>query len=145
MNRNISWLRASGLGVHVDAVLAGDLIPYPPDSQVFAPGTAGGEPPQWMPAARQLSDERRAAAAVWQLAAAGAAALHDVVPNAHVVYGTGGWTQAPGWTRLKTTVARTPYRVLAEPELTALGAAHLGLPGPIAPLVQHTAITGGRR
>ena len=134
LDRNMAWLRRSGPGAQINAILAGDLVPPPPHPRVFLPGAEGGEAPHWTPAARHLSDQQRAAAAVWQLAKAGAAALHNLAPDTPVIYSTGGWTRAPGWMRLKVAAAGRPYRLLAEPELTALGAAHLALPGPIAPV-----------
>ncbi|GAA4127097.1 hypothetical protein GCM10022416_01460 [Actinomadura keratinilytica] len=140
LQRNMSWLRDSGLAAHLDAVLAGDLAPPPPDSRIFVPGAEGGEPPRWTPAARNLTDEQRAAAAVWQLARAGASALRGLAPDAKAVYGTGGWTRSPGWMRLKAAAVGAPYRVLAEPELAALGAAQLTLPGPITPVAVHETI-----
>ncbi|MDT3442283.1 MULTISPECIES: FGGY family carbohydrate kinase [unclassified Pseudofrankia] len=144
LDRNISWLRRSGLGVQVDTVLAAGLAPPPPGPQVFVPGTAGGEAPRWTAAARRLSDERRAAAAVWELAVVGAAALRGLAPGAQVIYCAGGWTRAPGWMRLKAAAAGAPYRVLAEQELSALGAAQLCLPGPITPVAVHEAIPRSR-
>jgi xylulokinase len=134
LDRNISWLRTSGLGAQVNAILAGDLAPPPPGPQVFVPGAAGGESPMWTAMARKMSDDTRAAAAMSQLAADGVAALRGLAPDARVIYGTGGWTRSPGWMRLKATAANVPYRVLAEPELTALGAAQLTLPGQAAPV-----------
>lgn len=134
LHRNMSWLRRAGLGGHVDAVLAGNHAPALPRSPIFIPGGEGGEDPAWASAADALPDDARAAAAVWQLAAAGAAALRHLAPEADVMYAAGGWTRAPGWMRLKTSAAAVPYRVPAEPELTALGAAHLALPGAIAPV-----------
>ena len=136
LDRNVSWLRSSGLGGLVDAVLTSHLPPAPSGPEVFVAGAEGGGAPRWTSAAGQLSDERRAAAAVWQLATAGAA-KHDQAPGADVIYGAGGWTRAPGWMRLKAAAAGTAYSVLAEPELSALGAAQLSLPGPIAPLTVH--------
>ncbi|MFG2350346.1 FGGY family carbohydrate kinase [Streptomyces phaeochromogenes] len=139
LDRNMSWLRSTGLGAQVDAVMAGTLAAPPPGPQVFVPGAAGGEAPRWTPTAWKLSDELRAAAAVLQLAEAGAVALRRLAPDAQVIYGAGGWTRAPGWMQLKAAAARAPYRVLAEPELSALGAAQLTLPGPTAPVAVHEA------
>ncbi|MEZ7125683.1 FGGY family carbohydrate kinase [Nonomuraea sp. AD125B] len=134
LDRNMTWLRDNGLGPCLDAVLAGRLVAERPDRPVFAPGAAGGEPPRWTPAAADLSAEARAAGAAWQLAQAGATALRALAPDAEAAYAAGGWTRAPGWMRLKAAAAGLPYRILAEPELSALGAAHLCLPGPIAPV-----------
>lgn len=144
LDRNMSWLRSSGLGAQVGAVLADGLASAPPDPEVFVPGAGGGEAPRWTPAAWRLSDELRAATAVWQLATAGAAAVRGLAPGAEVIYGAGGWTRAPGWMRLKAAAVNVPYRVLAEPELSALGAAQLSLPGPIAPVAVHEVIPGLR-
>ncbi|MET8992865.1 FGGY family carbohydrate kinase [Nonomuraea wenchangensis] len=134
LDRNMTWLRDNGLGTCLDAVLASRLSVERPDRPVFAPGAAGGEPPRWTPAAADLSAESRAAGAAWQLAQAGAAALRALAPDAEAAYAAGGWTRAPGWMRLKAAAAGLPYRILAEPELSALGAAHLCLPGPVAPV-----------
>ena len=133
LDRNISWLRGHGLRTQVDAVLSGTRTPPPPGPQVFVPGAAGGEAPQWTPEAGRLTDEQRAAAAVWQLAVDAAAVLRRLAPDAPAIYGTGGWTRAAGWMRFKAaTIA--PYRITIEPELTALGAAQLAAPGPVAPV-----------
>ncbi|MBT2233699.1 FGGY family carbohydrate kinase [Nonomuraea sp. NEAU-A123] len=134
LDRNMSWLRGAGLAPHLDAVLAGDLTVTPPGAHVFVPGAEGGEAPRWTPAAERLSSEQRAAGAVWQLARAGTTALRRLAPEAQVVYAAGGWTHSPGWMRLKAATAGLPYRVLVEPELSALGAAQLSLPGPIRPV-----------
>ncbi|MEU6796721.1 FGGY family carbohydrate kinase [Nonomuraea wenchangensis] len=135
LDRNMTWLRDNGLGACLDAVLEGRLVVERPDDRpVFVPGAAGGEPPRWTPAAADLPAEARAAGAAWQLALAGAAALRALAPEAEAAYAAGGWTRAPGWMRLKAAAAGLPYRILAEPELSALGAAHLCLPGPVAPV-----------
>ncbi|MEU6731161.1 FGGY family carbohydrate kinase [Nonomuraea wenchangensis] len=135
LDRNMTWLRDNGLGACLDAVLEGRLVVERPDDRpVFVPGAAGGEPPRWTPAAADLPAEARAAGAAWQLALAGAAALRALATDAEAAYAAGGWTRAPGWMRLKAAAAGLPYRILAEPELSALGAAHLCLPGPVAPV-----------
>lgn len=46
---------------------------------------------------------------------------------------------------MRLKAAATPYRVLAEPELSALGAALLSLSGPIVPVPVHEVIPGSCR
>jgi xylulokinase len=129
----VSWLRSCGLSAEVDAVLSGDLRPRALSAPVFIPGAEGGGIPAWTAAADRLTGDQRAAAAVWQLAAAGGDKVRRLAPDAQVVYGAGGWARAPGWMRLKALTCGVPYRVLAEPELAALGAAQLALPESTAP------------
>ncbi|MEH1015600.1 FGGY family carbohydrate kinase [Micromonospora sp. CPCC 206060] len=125
LDRNVSWLRRHGLGPAVDAVVAGKVTPA--DAGLFLPGDEGGGEPRWAPAAHGLSDAERAFAAIHRLALVGAEALGRLAPEAEAVYAAGGWTRAPGWMRLKASATGMPYWVLAEPELTALGAAQLCL------------------
>jgi xylulokinase len=129
LDRNVAWLQRSGLGEAVDAILAGKVIPAATELEVFVPGAEGGHEPRWTADARGLTDEARAAAALHQLAMAGALALRRIAPRAGVVYGAGGWTRAAGWMRHKASCVGAAYRVLLEPELSALGAAQLCLVG----------------
>ena len=139
LDRNMSWLRKSNPGNVVDAVLDGTLTAILGDGDVFVPGAEGGAEPHWTAAAARLTDGERITAAVLELAAAGAATLHRLAPAATTVYAAGGWTRAPGWMRLKATAAQLPYRVLQEPELTALGAAQLCLGDrPLVPVIDRT-------
>jgi len=134
LDRNMSWLRSCGLSAEVDAVLSGDLQPGALSAPVFVPGAEGGGTPTWTAAADRLTAEQRAAAAVRQLATAGADKVRKLAPDAQAVYGAGGWARAPGWMHLKAVAMGLPYRVLAEPELAALGAAQLALPESTAPV-----------
>jgi len=137
LDRNISWLRSCGLSAEVDAVLSGDLRPGALSAPVFVPGAEGGGTPTWTAAADRLTGDQRAAAALWQLATAGADKVRKLAPDAQLVYGAGGWARAPGWMHLKALACGVPYRVLAEPELVALGAAQLALPHSPAPVAGH--------
>ena len=59
---------------------------------------------------------------------AGAEAVEAVSSRLHrrpVVYAAGGWTRSPGWISIKQSVTDIRLRVIAEPEVTAVGAALL--------------------
>lgn len=127
--RNMQW--ASQDPAVADALkrmISGDMAP---DgyllSPAFVPGAVGGLPPRYDTHA-PADPVSRASAVLGALAELGGRAIADIQVLARPgapIYTVGGWARSPGWIEAKQTVTGTTARIIAEPEVTAVGAALL--------------------
>ncbi|MEV7090478.1 FGGY family carbohydrate kinase [Streptomyces sp. NPDC093085] len=127
--RNMQWAsRDPDVARALGRLISGDLKPDSSlHSGTFRPGAAGGRPPSYTPDA-PTAPLSRASAVLGALAALGGRAVARVqsltAPGAPV-YSAGGWARSPGWVEVKEAVTGRAARTIAEPEVTAVGAALL--------------------
>lgn len=129
LNRNIAWAaRDPAVALRIQELLAGSVAPLPVlESGFFVPGQRGGGRPAYAPDAP--SDPRvRASAVLGALAVVGRDAVCAL--QRHGLAGSevrlaGGWSRYPGWLEIKAMVNDFPTLAIAEPEVTAVGAALL--------------------
>lgn len=129
LSRNVYWAsQNTEVKAALRLIMAGELEPDSYlDSECFVPGAAGGQSPRfaWDAPTNAVS---RASAVAGALSRLGAAAVHDIaeqMPANSPLYVAGGWARAKGWLNIKRAISSTGFRVVAEPEVTAVGAALL--------------------
>lgn len=126
--RNVQW--ASQDPAVADALqhlIAGDV--QPDDhlfSTAFSPGGPGGGSPHYATSA-PAAPRSRASAVLGALAALGGQAVQAIAAHSPgaPVYAAGGWARSRGWVEIKQAVTGTAIDTIAEPEVTAVGAALL--------------------
>lgn len=125
--RNVAWAAQDpAVARWIDALLAGSAEPEPVlDAGYFRPGRRGGRQPSY--ALSVPRDPRaRASAVLGALALAGRQSVQAVCGGADdlaAVRLAGGWTRSPGWIAIKEAVNGYRAETVAEPEVTAVGAA----------------------
>ncbi|MEV7393204.1 FGGY family carbohydrate kinase [Streptomyces sp. NPDC091215] len=127
--RNMQWASRDPDVAHaLNQLISGSAAPddglY---SHAFRPGAAGGHAPSYAPQApaKPLS---RASAVLGALAALGDQAITSIQTLTEAdtpVYTAGGWARSRGWLDIKRAVTGKDARGIAEPEVTAVGAALL--------------------
>ncbi|MFC9427566.1 FGGY family carbohydrate kinase [Streptomyces sp. NPDC056987] len=127
--RNIQWASRDPDVAHaVNRLISGSAAPDSClHSHAFHPGAAGGRPPSYAPDA-PTEPLSRASAVLGALASLGENAITAVqaLTTAHApVYTAGGWARSQGWIDIKRAVTGREPQVIAEPEVTAVGAALL--------------------
>ena len=129
LSRNIYW--ASGdeaVGSALRRIIAGSLAPDDNISgDYFLPGGQGGIAPRFRTdaPANPVSRASSVAGALSRLGATAVRAVVDEMPPNAPIYVTGGWARAQGWLNIKRALSPTEIQVIAEPEVTAVGAALL--------------------
>ena len=129
ITRNVDWAtRDPAIALHIREILAGSVSPLPVlESGYFIPGKRGGGRPAF--ASDAPGDPRaRASAVLGAIAEIGrdaVAALQDSVMSDREVRLAGGWSRYPGWLKIKAAVNGFQAIPIAEPEVTAVGAALL--------------------
>ncbi|WP_291051809.1 FGGY family carbohydrate kinase [Herbiconiux sp.] len=135
--RNVEWASQDPeVAARIRLLLQGGVEPEPVlDAGYFVPGPRGGGRPSYSLDAP--SDPlARASAVLGALAAVGRDAVlavdrvaesapHDDAARPREVRLAGGWARSPGWLEIKAAVTGRPTAVIAEPEVTAVGAALL--------------------
>ncbi|WP_413105598.1 FGGY family carbohydrate kinase [Streptomyces sp. Inha503] len=127
--RNVQWASQDPAVAHaLGQLISGDAAPDDHLlSRTFQPGAAGGRPPSYAPGAA-ADPHSRACAVLGALAELGGRAVESVAaltgPGASV-YSAGGWARSRGWTDIKQAVTGRTVQAIAEPEVTAVGAALL--------------------
>jgi xylulokinase len=131
--RNMDWASQSpDVADELKGLFAGTQQPDGfLDSDVFVPGAQGGGRPKYVANAPR-SARSRASAVVGALARLGGQAVDAV--SVHLaadarVFAAGGWARSPGWVEIKQAVTGQSVQVVAEPEVTAVGAALLAATG----------------
>jgi sugar (pentulose or hexulose) kinase len=127
--RNIEWAsRDTEVAATLRRLISG--AQHPNDHLVpnaFLPGAAGGGTPSYTDDA-PTDPLSRASAVLGALAALGGEAVRAVAAlttPAAPVYAAGGWARSRGWVDAKEAVTGTVVNVIAQPEVTAVGAAPL--------------------
>ena len=112
-------------------LLSGEAVPEPIlEAGLFRVGRRGGTAPSYGLGAPH-QPRARASAVLGALACAGRDAVDAVQAAAanqsgqEALWLAGGWARNPGWVSIKESVLGYPIHVLAEPEVTAVGAALL--------------------
>lgn len=129
LTRNVTWAAQDpAVADMIRQLLAGSISPLPVlDSGYFLAGHRGGGRPAY--AADTPRDPRaRASAVLGALAVIGRDAVQSLQATGLVggdVCLAGGWSRHPGWLSIKAVVNGFPARAIAEPEVTAVGAALL--------------------
>jgi xylulokinase len=127
--RNMQWAcEDPAVADALKRMISGDMAP---DgyllSPAFVPGAAGGLPPRYDTHA-PTDPVSRASAVLGAMAELGGRAIADVQalarPGAPICT-AGGWARSRGWIEAKQTVTGMTARIIAEPEVTAVGAALL--------------------
>ena len=129
LNRNVDWASQDAeVKRALRMIFSGKLKP---DSYVhsdcFVPGSRGGSSP-FFSLDSPLCAVSKASAVAGALSRAGNNAVNRVaqyMPTAAAIYCAGGWARSPGWINLKQLLSDKELRVIAEPEVTAVGAALL--------------------
>ncbi|MGW3650717.1 FGGY-family carbohydrate kinase [Streptomyces sp. NPDC000878] len=127
--RNVAWASQDpAVADALDRLISGNATPDDHlFSDTFHPGAAGGHTPFYAP--HSASDPHsRASAVLGALARRGGLAVAAVQALAEPdapVYTAGGWARSRGWLDIKQAVTGTAAHVIAEPEVTAVGAALL--------------------
>lgn len=127
--RNVAWASQDpAVGAGIRALLDGTAAPEPVlESGYFLPGARGGGRPCY--ALDAPRDPRaRAAAVLGALACGGRDAVRAVCGGEverSAVRLAGGWARSPGWVAIKEAVNGYHAEPIAEPEVTAVGAALL--------------------
>lgn len=129
LSRNVAWAsqdRAVSAAIH--DILEGRAHPeLSIANDLFLPGTRGGGTPSYaLDAPRSPKD--RASAVLLALARLGREAVDAVYHGSADHSGVrlaGGWARSPGWVALKESVNGYRTEPIAEPEVTAVGAALL--------------------
>lgn len=127
--RNVQWISQDpAVAAAFEAIIAGS---QKPDgylhSDSFIPGGQGGVRPRYA-ADAPAAPLSRASAVAGALARAGGAAIDSVasrMPAGAPVYVAGGWARSQGWMEIKKSVIGSDVHIIAEPEVTAVGAALL--------------------
>jgi xylulokinase len=127
--RNIEWAsRDTEVGATLRRLISGAQRPNDYlTSDAFRPGAAGGGTPRYTEDA-PTDPLSRASAVLGALAARGGEAVRAVAAlttSAAPVYAAGGWSRSRGWVDAKEAVTGTVVNVIAQPEVTAVGAALL--------------------
>ena len=127
--RNVQWISQDpAVAAAFEAIVAGTQAPDAYlHSDSFIPGGQGGVRPRYATDA-PAAPLSRASAVVGALARAGGAAIQSVaskMPPGAPVYVAGGWARSQGWIDIKKAVIGTDVHIIAEPEVTAVGAALL--------------------
>ncbi|MFB9566485.1 FGGY-family carbohydrate kinase [Saccharopolyspora hordei] len=147
--RNVQWAAQDpAVSEALQRIIAGDL--QPDDhlfSTAFTPGGPGGGAPSYAPDA-PAAPISRASAVLGALAALGGRAIRAVAAHSPgaPVYAAGGWARSRGWVEAKRAVTGTAVETIAEPEVTAVGAALLAASAigwevdPAAALAQHASL-----
>jgi sugar (pentulose or hexulose) kinase len=127
--RNIEWAsRDTEVGATLRRLISGAQRPN--DylfSKIFLPGAAGGGTPRYADDA-PTDPLSRASAVLGALAALGGESVRAVAAlttPAAPVYAAGGWARSRGWVEAKEAVTGTVVNTIAQPEVTAVGAALL--------------------
>ncbi|GAA2007060.1 hypothetical protein JL107_03680 [Nakamurella flavida] len=129
LTRNAAWAAQDpAVGTELQRILTGEQAPVPSvDSGLFLPGRRGGGRPGY--AADAPRDPRaRASVVLGALARLGrdaVDAVQEVVGRGREVRLAGGWSRQPGWLEIKAAVDGVAAPVIAEPEVSAVGAALL--------------------
>ena len=127
--RNIEWAsRQPAVAQALRRLIAGDQAADGClHSDSFIPGQKGGGTPHYA-ADAPTDPNSRASAVLGALARLGGAAVdavrHHMAADAPV-YAAGGWARSPGWIDIKHQVTGIAVHAIAEPEVTAVGAALL--------------------
>jgi sugar (pentulose or hexulose) kinase len=133
ITRNVEWATQDPVVArHIRQILTGEVPPLPVlDSGFFIPGQRGGGRPAYAPDAPR--DARaRASAVLGALAGIGrdaVVALQHSARSGRDVRLAGGWSRYPGWLEIKAAINGIPAVPIAEPEVTAVGAALLAAAG----------------
>jgi xylulokinase len=129
LSRNVAWASEDPqLEVALRAIITGSQAPDEyVQSDCFIPGGRGGVAPRFTAQAprRVLS---RASAVAGALSRLGNASVEQVARHMRpdvTVLCAGGWARSRGWIDLKRALGSRDIRVVAEPEVTAVGAALL--------------------
>lgn len=147
LNRNVDWASQDvEVKQALRMIISGELEPdgYI-DSDCFTPGGCGGAYPSFS-AGAPAHPVSRASAVAGALCRAGNAAVERVaqhMPASASLYCAGGWARSPGWIRLKQSLSRHDVQVIAEPEVTAVGAALLAAAAVDCHLDASVALSGG--
>ncbi|MGF6099278.1 FGGY-family carbohydrate kinase [Pseudomonas sp. 18175] len=129
LNRNVDWA-SQDLEVNraLRMIISGKLKPDNfLDSDCFIVGGRGGSSPSFS-VDSPLCPISKASAVAGALSRAGNDAVKRVaqyMPANAAFYCAGGWARSPGWLSLKQSLSDAELRVIAEPEVTAVGAALL--------------------
>jgi sugar (pentulose or hexulose) kinase len=133
LSRNVYWASEDkAVGEALRQITAGAVEPDSYfESHCFVPGAQGGIAPHftWDAPTKAIS---RASAVVGSLARLGSGAVQavaDQMPANAAIYVAGGWARAKGWLDAKRAISSNGFRVVAEPEVTAVGAALLAAAG----------------
>ncbi|EKG40173.1 Xylulo kinase [Pseudomonas syringae pv. avellanae str. ISPaVe013] len=129
LSRNVAWASEDPeVKVALRAIITGSQTPDEyVQSDCFVPGGRGGVAPMFTDQVprRALS---RASAVAGALSRLGNASVEQVAqhmaPDA-LVFCAGGWARSRGWIDLKRSLGSREIKVVAEPEVTAVGAALL--------------------
>lgn len=129
ITRNVTWARQDpAVARHIHDILSGSAAPLPVlRSGYFIPGQRGGGRPAYAPDA-PLDPKARACAVLGALAEIGREAVGAVQESVCVlreVRLAGGWSRYPGWLEIKAAVNGFDTVPIAQPEVTAVGAALL--------------------
>lgn len=130
--RNVAWASQDpAVAGWIEALLSGEAVPEPIlEAGLFRVGRRGGTAPSYGLGAPH-QPRARASAVLGALACAGRDAVDAVQAAAanqsgqEALWLAGGWARNPGWVSIKESVLGYPIHVLAEPEVTAVGAALL--------------------
>lgn len=131
--RNVAWASQDPeVAAAIRELLSGRVRPGRAlESRSFVPGGRGGGLPSYALDAPR-GPRARAAAVLGALARTGREAVEAVRagrPEPCDVLFAGGWARSPGWVAIKESVNGYRSRVIAEPEVTAVGAALLAAAG----------------
>nr|WP_257230413.1 FGGY family carbohydrate kinase [Pseudomonas sp. SbOxS1] len=129
LNRNVDWASQDAeVKRALRMIISGRLKPDSYlSSDCFIPGGPGGSCPSFSLDSPSCAVSR-ASAVAGALSRAGNNAVRRVaqyMPAGAAIYCAGGWARSPGWIRLKQLLSDKELRVIAEPEVTAVGAALL--------------------
>jgi sugar (pentulose or hexulose) kinase len=129
LSRNVAWAARDPQVAECIADLLADTSTLVPvlEAGYFRPGTRGGGTPSYAPETPR-DPLVRASAVLGALAAVGRDAVHAVAGSEiqhRSVRLAGGWARSPGWLAIKESVNGYPTVPIAEPEVTAVGAALL--------------------
>ena len=129
LSRNVAWASQDAeVAAAIRDIMAGAAVSASAlESGCFIPGSRGGGMPSYSADAPRDPRER-AAAVLGALAGNGREAVVAVSGGTIDQSGVrlaGGWARSAGWVAIKERVNGYPTEVVAEPEVTALGAALL--------------------
>ena len=131
--RNVAWAAQDpAVEPWIQALLDGTAHPAPVlEAGCFRPGRRGGTLPSYRHDAPR-DPRARASAVLGALACAGRESVAAVGGDSFdpgVVRLAGGWARSPGWVEIKESVNGYRATPIAEPEVTAVGAALLAATG----------------
>lgn len=129
LTRNVAWAAQDpAVADMIQQLLAGSITPLPVlGSGYFIPGQRGGGHPAYT-ADTPRDPRARASAVLGALAVIGRDAVRSLQATGLAgdeVCLAGGWSRHPGWLTIKAAVNGFSARAVAEPEVTAVGAALL--------------------